>query len=49
MKLTKPEHIGALQLIPGVGPTIARASDRSRLSGVRETSYAHGEPDGSAT
>jgi hypothetical protein len=23
MKLTKPERIGALQLIPGVGPTMA--------------------------
>jgi hypothetical protein len=26
MKVTEPEHIGALQLIPGVRPTVAKAT-----------------------
>jgi len=45
MKLTKPEHIGALQLIPGVRPTTrgaargdqpGRGSGASSLSGLTE-------------
>jgi hypothetical protein len=34
MKLTKPEHIGASQLILGVGRTSRRATERTRVLGV---------------
>jgi hypothetical protein len=30
MKLTKPERIGALQLMPGVGPTVAGNTQHGR-------------------
>jgi hypothetical protein len=33
MKLTKPEHIGALQLIPGVRRTLERMTDGRQTAG----------------